>query len=526
MNPVGENSLANLGIEAGFGLTPYLTATALLPLLIVLSSLLPGLVIFALREDQQRLRTGLNLLGVAAKLVLTAMMIWGVSQGLVYRFSLPFLPGGELILQADALSLQFVSLSAVLWLATTIYAIGYLENSPLRSRFFGYFSMCVSATVGLAMAGNLVTFLLFYELLTLATFPLVVHRGTRDSLRAGRVYLAYTMGGGALVLMGVALLHALTGSPDFIPGGYLQPLLADHATSLTMAFVLLIAGLGVKAALIPLHGWLPRSMVAPAPVSALLHAVAVVKAGAFGIVRVVYDVYGVEVAESLSLVQPLLWLAAATILYGSVMALRQSELKKRLAYSTVSQVSYIVMGVALLGPLAAIGALVHLVHQGLMKVTLFYCAGNFAEALKVHRIQEMNGIGRRMPLTMAAFTIGALGMIGVPPIAGFISKWYLGLGALQVGQDWVLLVLVGSGLLNAAYFLPLLYRGWFAAPIHDWSEGPKPGDGRPGWRETHWQLLVPTLFTASLSVLVGVLAGTDISPLAWAQLIVDREFVP
>lgn len=526
MNQAAEDTLANLGVHIGFGLTPYFTATALLPLLIVLSSLLPGLVIFALREDQQRLRSGLNLLGVVVKLALTAMMIWGVNQGLVYRFSLPFIPGGELILQADALSLQFVSLSAVLWLATTIYAIGYLENAPLRSRFFGYFSMCVSATVGLAMAGNLVTFLLFYELLTLATFPLVVHRGTPESLRAGRVYLAYTMGGGTLILMGVALLHALTGSPDFIPGGYVQPLLEEHSASLIVAFVLLIAGLGVKAALVPLHGWLPRAMVAPAPVSALLHAVAVVKAGAFGVVRVVYDVYGVEPAQTLSLVQPLLWLAAATILYGSVMALRQSELKKRLAYSTVSQVSYIVLGVALLGPLAATGALVHLVHQGLMKVTLFYCAGNFAETLKVHRIQEMNGIGRRMPLTMAAFTVGALGMIGVPPIAGFVSKWYLGLGALQVGQDWVLLVLVGSGLLNAAYFLPLLYRGWFAAPIREWSEGAKPGDGRPGWRETHWQLLLPTLFTALLSVLVGVLAGTDISPLAWAQLIIDREFVP
>jgi multicomponent Na+:H+ antiporter subunit D len=497
-----------------------------LPLLIVLSSLLPGLVIFALREDQQGLRTFLNLAGVVVKLVLTGVMIVGVSQGLSFRFVLPFIPGGDLILQSDALSLQFVGLSSVLWLATTIYAIGYLGGSPLRSRFFGYFSLCVSATVGLAMAGNLVSFLLFYELLTLATFPLVVHRGTPESLRAGRLYLAYTLGGGTLVLMGVAILHTLTGSPDFVPGGYLLSLVEQHPVALTLAFLLLVTGLGVKAAIVPLHGWLPRAMVAPAPVSALLHAVAVVKAGAFGIIRVVYDVFGAGPVKALELAQPLLWLAAATVIYASLRALQQHELKKLLAFSTVSQVSYIILGVALLGPIAATGALVHLVHQGLMKVTLFYCAGNFAESLHVHQLREMDGIGQRMPLTMAAFTVGALGMIGVPPIAGFISKWYLGLGALEVGQDWVLLVLVGSGLLNAAYFLPLIYRGWFGTAPDIWPGDTRLGGGVPGWSETHWMLLAPMLFTATLSVLTGVLAGTGFSPLAWAQLIVATEFAP
>lgn len=490
-----------------------------LPLAIVLSSLLPGLLIFTLREDQQRLRVGLNLGGVVIKLALVVAMIWGVSRGLEFRFSLPFLPGAPLVLQADALSLLFVALSSVLWMATTIYAIGYLEKSPLRSRFFGYFSLCVSATVGLALAGNLVSFLLFYEMLTLATFPLVVHRGTPESLRAGRVYLAYTVGGGALVLMGVALLHGLAGGPDFQPGGYLLEAVGEHDLALQVAFVLLIAGLGVKAALLPLHGWLPKAMVAPAPVSALLHAVAVVKAGAFGIIRVVYDVYGAEAMGLLDIAGPLLWLAAATILYGSVRALQQQELKKRLAYSTISQVSYVTLGVALLGPLAAVGGLVHLVHQGLMKVTLFYCAGNFAETLGIHRIREMDGVGKRMPLTMTAFSIGALGMIGIPPIAGFVSKWALGMGALEVGQDWVLLVLMGSALLNAGYFLPLLWRGWFAEPA-DWHED--------NWREerweTHWMLLLPAVFTAALSLLVGLLAGTALSPLGWAQLIVDREF--
>jgi multicomponent Na+:H+ antiporter subunit D len=459
--------------------------------------------------------------GIVVKLLLVALMLIGVSRGMDFRFEVAFLPGAPLVLSGDALSLQFIVLSSVLWLATTIYAIGYLEGSALRSRFFGYFSLCVSATVGLALAGNLVTFLLFYELLTLSTFPLVVHRGTPEALRAGRVYLAYTLGGGALLMMGVALLHSLAATHDFTPGGYLLAHIEDNSLGLQIAFILMIAGLGVKAALIPLHGWLPQAMVAPAPVSALLHAVAVVKAGAFGIIRVVYDVYGVETSTLLSLTQPLLWLAAATMIYASVRALQQQDIKRRLAYSTVSQVSYITLGVALAGPIAAVGAIVHLVHQGLMKITLFFCAGNFAETLDIHKIQDMDGLGRRMPWTMAAFSVGALGMIGVPPFAGFISKIYLGMGALEVDQPWVVLVLAGSTLLNAAYFLPLLYRGWFnKPPAGGWKQ-----DNFKGHRfETHWMLLVPALFTALLSILVGIFAGTILSPLGWSEFIISTEF--
>jgi len=497
--------------------------TSILPVLIVLSSLIPGLLIFATPEHARTRRTVLNLTGIGVKMLLVALMLLGVSQGLSFRFELPFLPSAPLVLQGDALSLQFITLSSLLWLATTVYAIGYLEGSPLRSRFFGYFSLCVSATVGLALAGNLVTFLLFYELLTLSTFPLVVHRGTPAALRAGRVYLAYTLGGGTLLLMGVALLHSLAKTPDFVPGGYVLALVEQNSVGLQVAFVLMIAGLGVKAALIPLHSWLPQAMVAPAPVSALLHAVAVVKAGAFGIIRVVHDVYGIAASTLLSLTQPLLWLAAATVIYASVRALQQQDIKRRLAYSTVSQVSYITLGVALAGPIAAVGAIVHLVHQGLMKVTLFFCAGNFAETLGIHKVQEMDGLGRRMPWTMAAFTVGALGMIGVPPVAGFVSKVYLGMGALEVEQPWVVLVLAGSALLNAAYFLPLLYRGWFGnPPLAGWKE-----DNFKDHRfETHWMLLLPALFTALISILVGVFAGSILSPLGWSEFIVSREFAP
>jgi multicomponent Na+:H+ antiporter subunit D len=492
---------------------------AWLPALILFSSLIPGLVIFLLDEEQHLLRTVLNLAGAVLKVVLVGWMIWGVFHDHAYLSRLTLLPGLDLVLEADALSVLFVALSTVLWLVTTVYAIGYLEHSPHRSRFFGFFSLCVSATVGIALAGNLVTFLIFYELLTLATFPLVAHRGTADSMKGAKVYLAYTVAGGAVLLFAVAWLSALAGPVEFTEGGALDAVAARHRTELTIIFALLIGGLGVKAALIPLHGWLPQAMVAPAPVSALLHAVAVVKAGAFGIVRVVYDVYGVDLAADLGVLGPLALLAGATIVYGSVRALSQDGLKKRLAYSTVSQVSYIALGTAIFGPVASIGGIVHLVHQGVMKITLFFCAGNLAETLGIHNVSEMRGCARRMPLTMAAFTVGALGMIGVPPVAGFVTKWYLGTGAVAAGSDWVLVVLAASSLLNAAYFLPILYTAWLREPVGDW-----PDEQPRGRFEAPLMLLGPALVTAVLSLAAGLLAAAPFSPLEWAKLIAAREY--
>jgi multicomponent Na+:H+ antiporter subunit D len=296
----------------------------------------------------------------------------------------------------------------------------------------------------------------------------------------------------------------------------------SHRGALQLIFVLLIAGLGVKAALVPLHGWLPQAMVAPAPVSALLHAVAVVKAGAFGIVRVVYEVYGAGFAHALGLLAPLAAVAAATILWGSLRALFQDDLKRRLAFSTVSQVAYIVLGVALFVPLGTIGGLVHLVHQGLMKITLFFCAGNYAETLGIHKVSELNGAGRRMPLTTLAFSVAALGMMGAPLTVGAVSKAWLTDGAQTAGMEWAIWVLWTSSLLNAAYFLPILYRAWLRAAPAAWPDERIPARGR---RETVWLLLLPPLVTAAATLAAGIFAGSDISPLAWAQMIAQREYL-
>lgn len=486
--------------------------TALL-LTILSLSFVTGLVIFFLSETQVRLRSVLNITAASVKVVLVLIMMAGVAAGMTFEAELPLLPDYPLRFRADPLALLFIVLSVGLWLIVTVYAIAYLEGSPNRSRFFGFFSLCVTATTGIALAADLVTFFVFYELLTLSTYPLVAHRGTPESLRAARQYLVYTLSGGIVLLLGIVWLQVLTGDVDFAHTPALALLAATDPGRATALFWLLVAGFAVKAALFPLHAWLPKAMVAPAPVSALLHAVAVVKAGAFGITRLVMDVFGTGVVADLGVGVPLALLAGFTIVFGSVMALRQQGLKARLAYSTVSQLSYITLGIALASPLAIIGGLVHLVHQGVMKITLFLCAGAFSECLNITKVTQMDGIGRRMPWTMGAFTIGALGMIGLPPMAGFISKWYLALGGLEHGSAWVLVVLLASTLLNAAYFLPVLYRAWFVTPAAD-AAALQPYTRPPGL----W-LILPAVITAIISLGVGAFAAMPLSPLSWAQMV-------
>lgn len=499
-------------------MTEFLTGLPYLPLLILATSLGIAPVIFVLDDAHARARTALNLSAAAIKVALVIWLSWQVAQGTEYALRFEMLPGLDFVLRTDPLAVLFMALSATLWLLTTIYAVGYLEKGPHRSRFFGFFSICVGATVGIAMAGNLFTFLLFYELLTLATYPLVVHRGTAAALKAGRLYLIYTLSGGLMLLVGTLWLSVLAGSTEFVPRGIVADLTDDHAGTLRIIFVLLIAGVGVKAALVPLHAWLPISMVAPAPVSALLHAVAVVKAGAFGIMRVVYEIYGIDTAQALGVTGPLAALAAVTIIYGSIRALGQDDIKRRLAFSTVSQVSYITLGVALASPVAAIGALAHLIHQGLMKITMFMAAGNLAEELHIKKVSQMNGVGRLMPGTMLAFSLAALGMIGVPPLAGFISKWYLASGSLAGNADWVIAVLLGSSLLNAAYFLPILHRAWFLPPSGT-TDSKLPTRPKIGW-----MMAGPPLGTAALVLVAGVLANAPFSPLEWTRFIVSREY--
>lgn len=497
-----------------------------IPVILLATSLLAAVIIFFLRDGAVRTRTTINVTAAVVKVLLLGLLVPSVMDDeIAPEFRMPFLPGIDLVLQIDSLSLLFAGLSAVLWLLTTIYAIGYLEGHPNRSRFFTFFNLCVTATVGISFAGNLPTFLVFYEMLSLVTYPLVAHYGTTKALRAARLYLFYALGGGLALLVAVVWLTALIGPVMFAAGGAVavEELATTDPAAAAAIFGLLVAGLGVKAALFPLHSWLPRAMVAPAPVSALLHAVAVVKAGMFGLTRVIDDLYGLRVAVELGVLQPLTVVAAVTIVYGSLRALFSQGLKQRLAYSTVSQVSYIALGLGLASVTATAGGLVHLVHQGLAKITLFFCAGLAAEAWGITKVRQLAGLGRRMPLTSVAFTVAGLGMIGIPPTAGFVTKWTLGQGSLEAGQPWVLAVLATSVLLNAGYFLPPIVAIWFSPPADDDAVAARHQRQRP-LAEAPKALLAPTLVTAGLSLAAGILAAAPYSPLDLATQIAERIY--
>jgi len=463
-------------------------------------------VLIFLLGARARWRRVLALGAAVTKFIVILSLLPGSLAGKVYVFEvLEFLPGVGISFRADALGMFFALVSSTLWVLTTVYAIGYMKGRHARVRFFGFFALCVSTTVGIAFAENLLTLFLFYEMLTICTYPLVVHDETPEALRAGRKYLAYTLLGGAALLLGMILVQSLAGTLSFSHAGVLPAEAGSGA--LLATFVTLIGGFGVKAAIMPLHGWLPAAMVAPTPVSALLHAVAVVKAGVFGILRVVHNIFGVDLLAQLGYASWLAWVAAFTIVAASLIALAQDNLKRRLAYSTISQLSYIVLGAALLTPFAALAAVVHIANQAFAKITMFFVAGAIERSTGKTQVHQLAGIGRTMPWTMAAFTIAALSFIGVPLFAGFVTKWYLSLGALQAGAWWFVLLMILSALLNAAYWLPIVYLAWFrtpaaeSAPIH----------------EAEALLLVPTLVAAAYVLLLGISMQVSWLPFSLAQ---------
>lgn len=425
----------------------------------------------------------------------TLSMLWDYLQGAPAGGSiLALAPSLTLAFHADGFGLTFALVASTLWVATSFYAIGYARSTSMgaQTRFFSLFAVCLGAAIGIALAANLFTFLIWYEVLTLATYPLVVHAGTPKARRAGRMYLVYALTAGALLLGGTAWCLFYSGTVDFQPGGFLPDTMPS--LYLKILFAAFAIGFGVKAGVMPLHAWLPNAMIAPTPVSALLHAVAVVKAGVFGYLRLIYFVFGPEMMQSLNLWQPLAWVAGTTIVVSSLIAMRQDELKKRLAYSTVGHLSYIVLAAALLVPSAQVGALLHLANHAMMKITLFFCAGAIYVTAHKTRISEMTGLGWKMPWTFGAFAVGSLGLAGMPLISGFISKWWIIRGAIEFDQPLFMWVLLLSGLLNAAYLLPVVTKAFDM-------KAPRPYL----WHEAPLIMLVPILATAGLSLLFGVI---------------------
>jgi len=402
-------------------------------------------------------------------------------------------PGVSLTLRVDSLGMLFALSASLLWIFTSLFSIGYMRSlsEHKQTRYFASFAVCLASTVGIAFAANLLTLLVFYELLTVATYPLVVHKQTAEAVAAGRKYLAYLLSGGVALLLAVAWTQMAAGASDFSPGGFLSGSLGR--ARLWMLFLLFLVGFGTKAALLPLHSWLPSAMIAPTPVSALLHAVAVVKAGVFGFARVIGFVFGVRLVEEIGATSFLAVLAGATILVASLLAMAQDNLKLRLAYSTVGHLSYIILGTVLLSPSAWIGGLYHIVAHAAMKITLFFCAGAIYSKTHREHVSELDGVGKQMPVTMGAFALASLGLAGVPPIGGFISKWYLAQGAVQSGEIVWLAVLLVSGLLNAGYLFPVISRAFF-----------KNSDSFKQFAEASPLMVAATVFAALLSLLLGL----------------------
>ncbi len=371
------------------------------------------------------------------------------------------LPGIEIAFRVEPLGMLFAALASGLWLINSIYSIGYMRGNKEsnQTRFYVFFAIALSATMGVAFAGNLFTLFLFYEMLTLSTYPLVSHKGDENTRKSARVYLGILLTTSiGLFLPAIIWTYSVTGTGDFVPGGILESKLEGPLVGLLLG--LFVFGIG-KAAVMPMHRWLPAAMVAPTPVSALLHAVAVVKAGVFSVTKIIIYIFGVDYLFAEPSSSWLLYAAAFTIITASVVALRQKNIKRLLAYSTIAQLSYVVMAAAILKPLAEIGASAHIVAHAFGKITLFFAAGAIYTASKKTEVHQLRGIGRRMPWTMTAFTIGALSMIGVPPTAGFVSKWYILGGAFQADNYVAIATIVISTALNAAYFLPIIYLAWF-----------------------------------------------------------------
>jgi len=476
---------------------------SVIPLLAVLAPALGALFIAFTGERRPNLRelwsfvAGLTMLTLIASMV-PEVLSGGAPEIVLFRL----LPGIELAFRADAFGLLFAIGASVLWLLTSAYSIGYMRTlkEHAQTRYFACFALALTATVGVALSANLFTMFLFYEGLTLVTYPLVGHHGD-DKARAGaRKYIIYLLGAAKVFLLAAIILtYNLAGTLEFRAGGILPAdKLAEQPTLLLVIFALFLFGFA-KNALMPLHSWLPAAMVAPTPVSALLHAVAVVKTGVFCTVRVFLFVFGPDAMREIGADQLALVAASFTILVASLLALSQDNLKARLAFSTVSQLSYIILGATLLNASGVMGGVAHITNHAVSKITLFFCAGSIYVSTRKTEISQLSGLAKRMPWTMAAFSLASLSIVGIPLTSGFVSKWYLVLGAVELKSLPVLGVLLSSSLLTAAYLGPIVFKAYF--------EPEPPGNNdRDEIHEVPW-MVAPLAITAALSLLLGLFPG-------------------
>jgi len=476
--------------------TTIVTSKLLLALVIPLI----GAIGVMFKGAEENVREAISSISSLLLLTVVASMVPAIFAGKTLYFQLfELLPNLTVTLRADAMSMIFALVASSLWTIAVFYSLGYMRGlkEHAQTRFNACFALSIFGAIGVAFADNLFTMYLFYEIVSICTYPLVAHHQDREGYEGGRKYLVYlTATAKAFLLPAMILIYVLTGTLDFatdIQSGIFGP---EASKSLViMLYVFCLFGFA-KNGVMPFHHWLPGAMVAPTPVSALLHAVAVVKVGVFCTTRVMLYVFGVDLMAALNLGIPTAYFVGFTIIVASIIALSKDNLKARLAYSTVSQLSYIILGVALLTPAAIQGGLIHIVNHAFAKITLFFCAGAIYVAAHRKDISDMEGLGKVMPYTFGAFFIASLSMIGAPPVAGFITKWQLLVGSLQAHQIGILLLLLASTLLNAAYFLPVTYRAFFGKPAT--------AGAYAGVKEAPLTMLIPILIACFVSVVIGI----------------------
>ncbi len=458
---------------------------------IITAILLPlaGSPVIALLGRRPNLRELATLVTGVATFVMVVSLVPQVLAGFRPGVELiQVLPGLAIGFKIEPLGMLFGLVASGLWIITSLYSIGYMRghHEEQQTRFYFFFAVAITAALGVAFAANMFTLFIFYEVLTLSTYPLVTHQRSAEARKSGRIYLGILLGTsvGFLLLALVWTWH-IAGTVDFVPGGILEGKASEGMVVVLLALYAFGTG---KAALMPFHRWLPAAMVAPTPVSALLHAVAVVKAGVFTVMKVIVYIFGIDFLSSTGANIWLMYVAGATLVIASLVAFTKDNLKARLAYSTISQLAYVVLGAALATGWSVIGGSMHIAMHAFGKITLFFCAGAINVALHKTEISDMTGIGRAMPITMFAFLIGALSIIGVPPLGGSWSKWYLALGALEADQIVFVAVLMFSSLLNIGYLMPVVARAFFSAPANP---GPK-----MKFNEAPFFCVMPLCFTA------------------------------
>jgi multicomponent Na+:H+ antiporter subunit D len=461
--------------------------TSIRPLLAILVSAV-SVILIGVSGKRPNLREFWTLIAALCKFCIITSMLPEILSGAIISYKITdFLLGFSLSLKVDSFGLLFALVASFLWILTSLYSIGYMRSlrEHAQTRYFACFAIALSATTGVAFSENLITLFLFYEMLTLSTFPLVTHKETEEARAAGRKYVAYILGGSiSLCLIAIVLTYNIAGTLSFSETG----IFTETPSILILIYFLFLFGF-TKAAIMPLHSWLPAAMVAPTPVSALLHAVAVVKVGVFSILRVVLYIFGKSTMQSLGLDIFTAYIASFTIICASLFALTKDNLKLRLAYSTVGQLSYIILGAALLTPSSILGGILQIAMHAFSKITLFFCAGAIYVATHKTEVSELSGIGKRMPFTMAAFAIGALSIMGSPPLCGFISKWYIALGTIEAKELLFLGVLLTSSLLSGAYLLPIVYKAFFERSDTE------------GISEAPIFMVIPILLTALFTIL-------------------------